>query len=227
MAIKKIKGTYDRSIKVSEAQIQKLRDAKTRDAAIKKYGADPAMQEALNRFYSKSVVDAKKKAFGIGSSVGTSSRPNGKVAKAAMPAPSTRNPRYPSLKPKGGSSGDGTGKPYPTNNAPKDRGKAVSQVTNAADIGLTAAWIATAAKKVVNKRRASTKVTGPKMSTPSAPKPKTPSTPKKTSTTKKTSVKKTSTKQSTATRTGTANKIKSQGAKITRSSATDRQPRRK
>lgn len=53
---KKIRGTYDRSIKVSEAKIQKLRDAKTRSNAIRLYGNDKSMREALNRFYSASIV---------------------------------------------------------------------------------------------------------------------------------------------------------------------------
>jgi len=52
------KDNFDTKIKVTEAQLDKLRAAGTKTAAIAKYKNDPAMREALNRFYGKSAVGA-------------------------------------------------------------------------------------------------------------------------------------------------------------------------
>jgi hypothetical protein len=51
------KANFSSSVKVTEAQLDKLRAAKTPNAAIDKYKNDPAMREALNRFYGKARVD--------------------------------------------------------------------------------------------------------------------------------------------------------------------------
>ena len=51
-----------KDIKVSEAYIQKLRDAGSKKAALEKYGSsnDPKMREALRRFYGASAPTALK-----------------------------------------------------------------------------------------------------------------------------------------------------------------------
>ena len=59
------KANFDKSTKVTEAQLTKLRQAGTPTAAIAKYKNDPAMREALNRFYGK---DRVSKAVGSSSS---------------------------------------------------------------------------------------------------------------------------------------------------------------
>lgn len=59
-----------KDIKVPESYIQKLRDAKTKGAALAKYGTstDPKMREALRRFYGSSAVatvtDSKRAQLG-------------------------------------------------------------------------------------------------------------------------------------------------------------------
>jgi hypothetical protein len=50
------KANFDSSTKVTSAQLDKLRAEKTPEKAIAKYKNDPAMREALNRFYGKSRV---------------------------------------------------------------------------------------------------------------------------------------------------------------------------
>jgi hypothetical protein len=50
------KKNFDKSKKVSSAQLDKLRKEGTPDKAIAKYKNDPAMREALNRFYGKDRV---------------------------------------------------------------------------------------------------------------------------------------------------------------------------
>ena len=50
------KANFDSSTKVTAAQLDKLRAEKTPEKAIAKYKNDPAMREALNRFYGKSRV---------------------------------------------------------------------------------------------------------------------------------------------------------------------------
>ena len=50
------KKNFDKSKKVSSAQLDKLRKEGTPAKAIAKYKNDPAMREALNRFYGKDRV---------------------------------------------------------------------------------------------------------------------------------------------------------------------------
>lgn len=52
------KKNFDRSTKVTEAQLNKLRKEGTPAKAIAKYKNDPSMREALNRFYGKDRVGA-------------------------------------------------------------------------------------------------------------------------------------------------------------------------
>ena len=69
------KKNYNSSVKVSEAQVQKLRAAGSKSAAIKKYGSDPKMREALNRFYGKAEVT--RLAGGSASSSSSTTTPRG------------------------------------------------------------------------------------------------------------------------------------------------------
>ena len=62
------KKNFDKSKKVSKDQLDKLRKEGTPDKAIAKYKNDPAMREALNRFYGK---DRVSKAAGSTSTSGT------------------------------------------------------------------------------------------------------------------------------------------------------------
>ena len=52
------KANFNKSVKVTEAQLDKLRKEGTPTKAIAKYKNDPSMREALNRFYGKKRVDA-------------------------------------------------------------------------------------------------------------------------------------------------------------------------
>jgi hypothetical protein len=52
------KANFNKSVKVTEAQLDKLRKEGTPTKAIAKYKNDPTMREALNRFYGKKKVDA-------------------------------------------------------------------------------------------------------------------------------------------------------------------------
>lgn len=61
------KANFDKSKKVTEAQLDKLRKEGTPTKAIAKYKNDPSMREALNRFYGKKRVDATP---GSGSTTG-------------------------------------------------------------------------------------------------------------------------------------------------------------
>ena len=75
------KANFSSSTKVTAAQLDKLRAAKTPAAAIAKYKNDPAMREALNRFYGK---DRVSKASGSASSSKQPTGPGGKM----IPRPS-------------------------------------------------------------------------------------------------------------------------------------------
>lgn len=97
------KANFNSSVKVTEAQLNKLRAEKTPDRAIAKYKNDPAMREALNRFYGKSRVSSAGGSSGSGSgSGGENSGPNrssdnryrgGPGAKPRVPRPSTTMPK--------------------------------------------------------------------------------------------------------------------------------------
>jgi hypothetical protein len=72
------KKNFDKSKKVSSAQLDKLRKEGTPDKAIAKYKNDPAMREALNRFYGK---DRVSKAAGSTSTSASSTVRGGPGAK--------------------------------------------------------------------------------------------------------------------------------------------------
>jgi hypothetical protein len=65
------KANFDSSTKVTKAQLDKLRAEKTPEKAIAKYKNDPAMREALNRFYGKSRVGS------VAPTTSTTTRPAG------------------------------------------------------------------------------------------------------------------------------------------------------
>jgi hypothetical protein len=80
------KKNFDRSTKVTEAQLNKLRKEGTPTKAIAKYKSDPSMREALNRFYGKDRVNAI-------SSTAASDKPKGTPPKGSGPGntrPKTR-----------------------------------------------------------------------------------------------------------------------------------------
>ena len=85
------KKNFDKSKKVTEAQLNKLRKEGTPDKAIAKYKNDPAMREALNRFYGK---DRVSKAGGPGAGVGSSAKqptgPGGKMPKRPAGGPGAK-----------------------------------------------------------------------------------------------------------------------------------------
>lgn len=72
------KKNFDKSKKVTEAQLDKLRKEGTPAKAIAKYKNDPAMREALNRFYGK---DRVSKTAGSAPSSSTSSQRGGPGAR--------------------------------------------------------------------------------------------------------------------------------------------------
>jgi hypothetical protein len=78
------KENFSSSTKVTAAQLDKLRAAKTPAAAIAKYKNDPAMREALNRFYGKAKVSA---AGGSGSSTVNKELPRGGPGPKMIPRP--------------------------------------------------------------------------------------------------------------------------------------------
>jgi hypothetical protein len=81
------KKNFDKSKSVSKAQLDKLRKEGTPDKAIAKYKNDPAMREALNRFYGK---DRVTKAGGSGSSSSQPSGPGGKMPKRPAGGPGAK-----------------------------------------------------------------------------------------------------------------------------------------
>jgi hypothetical protein len=84
------KANFDKSQKVQTSTLDKLRAEKTPEKAIAKYKNDPAMREALNRFYGKARVDA---AGGSSTTTGDKSKlPPGKGP--GNTRPKTAGPNY-------------------------------------------------------------------------------------------------------------------------------------
>jgi hypothetical protein len=74
------KKNFNLKIKVTETQLDKLRKEGTPTKAIAKYKNDPAMREALNRFYGKARIDkAVKDSGGTTGSTGVVPRPGSTV----------------------------------------------------------------------------------------------------------------------------------------------------
>lgn len=101
------KANFDSSTKVTTAQLDKLRAEKTPEKAIAKYKNDPAMREALNRFYGKSrvgsVTATTPPSSGPGSKMpgrpaggpGAKTGGDGRVKKTAQVNPGRGNTRGP------------------------------------------------------------------------------------------------------------------------------------
>jgi hypothetical protein len=81
------KKNFDKSKKVSKDQLDKLRKEGTPDKAIAKYKNDPAMREALNRFYGK---DRVSKAVGSSSSSTPRGGPGAKMPKRPAGGPGAK-----------------------------------------------------------------------------------------------------------------------------------------
>ena len=81
------KKNFDKTKKVSKDQLDKLRKEGTPEKAIAKYKNDPAMREALNRFYGK---DRVSKAAGSSSSSTPSGGPGAKMPKRPSGGPGAK-----------------------------------------------------------------------------------------------------------------------------------------
>ena len=95
-----------KDIKVSEAYIQKLRDAGSKKAALEKYGSssDPKMREALRRFYGASApAPMKDSSRAVARTLPKKSIPMKTVAKA-KPSGSADPRRSPSQNPRSAAS---------------------------------------------------------------------------------------------------------------------------
>jgi hypothetical protein len=148
------KANFDSSTKVTTAQLDKLRAAKTPDAAIAKYKNDPAMREALNRFYGK----AKVTAAGGSSSSTTKEPPRGgpgpKMPKPPMGGPGSKTGRdgRASSSKKTITMGSRTGGQITVNKAANDRRKAEFEKRTATAVAIGASLIpAGRAAKIVSK----------------------------------------------------------------------------
>ena len=80
------KKNFDRSTKVTEAQLNKLRKEGTPTKAIAKYKSDPSMREALNRFYGKDRVNAI-------AGTAANNKPKGTLPKGSGPGNTRPNPK--------------------------------------------------------------------------------------------------------------------------------------
>lgn len=102
------KANFNSSTKVTTAQLNKLRAEKTPAQAIAKYKNDPAMREALNRFYGKSRVGtAAGSGTGTGKSTGSeNSGPGSSSSTRGGPGAKPRQPRSSTTTPKNKSVGD-------------------------------------------------------------------------------------------------------------------------
>jgi hypothetical protein len=134
------KANFDSSTKVTTAQLDKLRAEKTPEKAIAKYKNDPAMREALNRFYGKTRVgSAPSTGSGTGKGSGgenagpglSSSTRGGPGAKPRQPRSSTATRTY----------GTRTGGNITVNAAADDKRKADFQRRTGTAIGLGASFI--------------------------------------------------------------------------------------
>jgi hypothetical protein len=188
------KKNFDLTKKVTEAQLNKLRAEKTPEKAIAKYKNDPAMREALNRFYGKTRV-------GNVTATPSSSLPKGKGPGNTRPKPpmgkgpgNTRKPSSSTAKPVGSVS----------------TGKALGAVGAVAGGAVGVAAIA--AKKMDKKDVANAKAAaGKHRKTPSGPKHAGPKANPRAEVSKY--VKKSTAKRAAA-KQGVTNKMKAQGTKI-------------
>jgi hypothetical protein len=192
------KKNFDLTKKVTEVQLDKLRKEGTPTKAIAKYKNDPAMREALNRFYGK---DRVSKTIGSGNTT-KSNLPPGKGPGNTRPkppmgkGPGNTRPKSPTAVSKGeGSSSSSTGK-----------GVAAAAGATAIAVGAAKAMTKMDRKDVANAKAAAgkhRKMSGPKHAAPRGnPRAEASKYVKKT------------TARRAAAKTGVTNKMKAQGARI-------------
>jgi len=172
------KDNFSSSVKVTAADLAKLRAEKTPEKAIAKYKNDPKMREALNRFYGKARVGS---VTGTGSGSSSTTKPGGpgaKMPKPPMGGPGSktgRDGRVPASK-KTVTMGSRTGGPITVSKAANDKRKAEFQkrTGTAIAVGATAipaakgAMMATqAAKKMAPKAASMVKSTATKVTSKS------------------------------------------------------------
>jgi hypothetical protein len=131
------KKNFNMKVKVTEAQLNKLRKEGTPTKAIAKYKNDPAMREALNRFYGK---DRVTKAIGSGTGSNNPKKPNlppGKGPGNTRPKPPAgKGPGYTRPKsPNGTNKGEGS--------SSSSVGKGVATAAGATAVGVGAAKLLT------------------------------------------------------------------------------------
>ena len=204
------KKNFDLTKKVTKVQLDKLRAEKTPEKAIAKYKNDPAMREALNRFYGKTRVGS------VPATPSTSSQPSG---------PGGKMPKRPAGGPGAKMGGDGrvvkkSSRPSSPTAKPVNNAKA-----GAAAVGTVAvaAGAAKAITKMDKKDVANAKTAvGKHKKTTSTAKHASPKANPRAEVSKY--VKKT-TARSAAAKAGVTNKMKAQGTKMM-SSATSRYNKR-
>jgi hypothetical protein len=99
------KKNFNMNVKVTEAQLDKLRKEGTPTKAIAKYKNDPKMREALNRFYGKDRINKA-----IGSGTGSTKPPGGPGSTMTSKPPKGSGPGYTRQNPRSGGPGAKTGK---------------------------------------------------------------------------------------------------------------------
>jgi len=187
------KANFDSSTKVTQAQLNKLRAEKTPEKAIAKYKNDPAMREALNRFYGKARVGS------VTATPSTPSGPKGKGPGYTRPKPPQgKGPGY--TRPKG---------PNATTKTPK--APSVGKQVGAAAAGVGVAALAARGMTKMDKKDVANAKTaaGKHRKTASGPKHKMTDRPSNSGK----AAMKTAAKHK-ATRMGVTNKMKAQGTKI-------------
>ena len=172
------KDNFSSSVKVTAADLAKLRAEKTPEKAIAKYKNDPKMREALNRFYGKARVGS---ATGTGSGSSSTTKPGGpgaKMPKPPMGGPGSKTGRdgRVSASKKTVTMGSRTGGPITVNKAANDKRKAEFQKRTATAVAVGAtivpagrgAMMATqAAKKMAPKATSMVKSTATKVTSKS------------------------------------------------------------
>ena len=134
------KDNFSSSVKVTAADLAKLRAEKTPEKAIAKYKNDPKMREALNRFYGKARVGS---VTGTGSGSSSTTKPGGPGPKMPKPprggpgSKTGRDGRVPSSK-KTVTMGSRTGGPITVNKAANDKRKAEFQKRTATAVAVGA-----------------------------------------------------------------------------------------
>ena len=172
------KDNFSPSVKVTAADLAKLRAEKTPEKAIAKYKNDPKMREALNRFYGKARVGS---VTGTGSGSSSTTKPGGpgaKMPKPPMGGPGSktgRDGRVPASK-KTVTMGSRTGGTITVNKAANDKRKAEFQKRTGTAVAVGAAIVPAgrgammatqAAKKMAPKAASMVKSTATKVTSKS------------------------------------------------------------